>query len=80
MAGTEDLAPLTEDELLAGCGAALARVERYGKRAVVQITAEETEALLLYVVSTGGVAACRNAFHARQGAAVEAARAAGGAL
>jgi len=51
----------SETEILALCGEAVDRVDRDGRRGVTLLSMQQIEALVLYVVMTGGVDACRHA-------------------
>ena len=70
----------TETQLLGLCGSALDKYERLGERANTVLSTDEIDALVCYVVGTGGVPACRDAFHQMLGERVAAQRAAEGAL
>ena len=48
-------------EILAHCGRAVDKVDRYGPRGLTLVNQQEIEALTLYVVGTGGGPACRHA-------------------
>lgn len=76
----DDPKPLTEAEMLAKAGSAIAKIDRSGLRGASLVTMEETIAMAALIECLGGGYACQQAHHAAQAAAQDAARAAGGAL
>lgn len=57
--------PMSETEMLALCARAAAKFDK-GPRGLDRIIHREIEALVLYVVCTGGLPACRQALTAFQ--------------
>ena len=53
--------PMDETHMLAHCARAAQDVDLYGPRALVRVTAEQTEALIAFFVLTGGMAAGQQA-------------------
>ncbi|BBU57420.1 hypothetical protein [Mameliella alba] len=72
--------PMTEAEMLAKAGSAIAKIDRSGLRGASMVTMEETIAMAALIECPGAGPLCQRAYHEGQIGTVDAARAAGVAL
>ncbi|ODM46779.1 hypothetical protein [Mameliella sp. MMSF_3455] len=72
--------PMTEAEMLAKAGSAIAKIDRSGQRGASMVTMEETIAMAALIECLGAGPICQRVFHDAQVKTADAARAAGVAL